>query len=188
MPVSPAGHRQVQIALVPALVDGLELLDRRVVVAVLQIADLNLVDAFEFVGVQAEFATDLARRSARPARATECATIADAVRPVAGEGAGLFAAEVGQLRPGGRVSSRRSTLPCDWPCRTSTSRAAHGLPSRSCVNQRDASSSCGGAAPAADPVGHEPRYRTSAQRRCSALSASATASSSMCPTQSRKKM
>jgi len=53
-------------------------------------------------------------------------------------------------------------------------------------SQRDASSAAGGTTPAAEPVGQEPRYRTSTQRRCNALSASATASSSMWPTQSAK--
>ena len=51
----------------PLLVDRLELGDRLVVVAVLEVAHLNLVDALEFVGVHAEFAGDLARRSGRPA-------------------------------------------------------------------------------------------------------------------------
>jgi hypothetical protein len=53
------------------------------------------------------------------------------------------------------------------------------------ANQFDASTSFGGISAAADPVGHEPKYRTSTQRRCNAMRASATGASSMCPTQSR---
>ena len=44
----PAGHRGRQVPLVPALVDRVELGDRIVVVAVLQVPGLHLVNAFDF--------------------------------------------------------------------------------------------------------------------------------------------
>ncbi len=89
--------------------------------------------------------------------ATECAIIAGGMRQVTGEGAGLVASEVGQRR-----SRRPGVEPSvDVAVRLSVSDqyqpATHGLPSRSCVSQRDASSSRGGAAPVAEPVGHEPK-------------------------------
>src|SRR6185295_9131563 len=159
---------------------------RLLVVAVLELTDLNLVDALEFAGVQAELPADLRCGLRRPHR-HRVSDHRRRVRQVASAGAGLVTAEVGQRRP--RRPGVEATV--DVAARLSVSDqyqpASHGLPSRSLVNQRDASSSRGGAAPAADPVGHEPRNLTPAQRRCSALSASATASSSMCPTQSRKK-
>ena len=49
----------------PARVDRFELRDRLVVVAVLQLADLDFVDAFEFVGRQAERSRDLTCRFGR---------------------------------------------------------------------------------------------------------------------------
>ena len=51
----------------PALVDGVELRDGVVVVAVLQIADLNLVDAVDFACGHAQFGADLGRRLRGPA-------------------------------------------------------------------------------------------------------------------------
>ena len=78
-------------------------------------------------------------------------------------------------RPAGGCRAGASTLPCDWPWRTSTSRPLIGPPLSQSGQPAVASSRCRWYRTAAEPVGHEPRYRTSAQRRCSALSASATA-------------
>ena len=47
MPVLSAGHRDIEIALMPALVDGVELRDRLIVGAVLQIARLDFVNAVD---------------------------------------------------------------------------------------------------------------------------------------------
>ena len=169
------------------LVDRLELGDRLIVVAVLEIAHLNLVDPLEFVELHAEFTADLRGGLCGPQRHR----MRNHRRPmslVPGKRTGLFTSEIGELGTGRAGVDATFDVAVRLPVPDEHQPPAHSFPFRSCVSHRDASSSGGGAAPAADPVGHEPRYRTSAQRRCSALSASATASSSMCPTQSRKKM
>ena len=135
---------------------ALNSLDRGVVVAILQVTDLDLVDALELVGVQAELVGDLGGGLDGPS-ATECATIAGGCAQSAGERAGLIAAEVGQ-RGAGRPGVQP---PLDVAVRLSVpdqhQPTTHGCPSRSRVSQRAASSDGGGTAPTADPVGHDPR-------------------------------
>ena len=113
--------------------------------------------------------------------ATECATIAGlwagrARRREPGRGRGRSASA-----PGGRVSSRRSTLLCDCPCRTNTSRPLTVSPPA--VSSASGTPRRAAAAPHRRPI-PSAMNRDSARLhnvRCSALSASATASSSMWP-------
>ena len=112
----------------PPLVDAFERGDRVVVVAVLELADLDLVDALEFVGVQAELAADLLGGLGGPHR-HRVSDHPGRVRQVTGEGAGLLAAEVGQRRS--RRPGVQATL--DVAVRLSVPHQhqppAHGLPS-----------------------------------------------------------
>ena len=131
------------MALVPTFVDGVELLDRRVVMTVLEPTHLNFVDPLQFVGVHTEFVGDLARGLRRP----YCHRMRDEaglVRESACERAGLVSTEVGQRRAG--WSGVEPTL--DVAVRLSVpdqhQPSTHAFPSRRWVRP-------------ADPVGHEPR-------------------------------
>ena len=66
------------------------------VVTVLEITDLNLVDAIELVALETEPFADLLRRLCRP----QCNRVRqhrDVMRPVSGECARLFTAQIGEL-------------------------------------------------------------------------------------------
>ncbi len=95
----PVGQRQIDVTLVPALVDGVELLDRRIVVPVLELTHLDLVDAVDFISAHPEFVGDLACGLRSP----HCHRVRDEaglVRESAGKAAGLIPAEIGQSRAG----------------------------------------------------------------------------------------
>ena len=152
-PVSPPGIGDVEVALVPALVDGVELLDGRVVVAVLQRRRPAPRGCRRTRGRPDRLARRSPRPSARARSATECATIAGGCASSRGELPGLLATRGRSARaPGGRVSSRRSTLPQRLAVPDQYQPPAHvvapltGLPAQR-ASQRDASSSCGGSAP-----------------------------------------
>src|SRR3954469_8792392 len=112
----------------PSLVDGGELLDGRVVVTVLQLADLNLVDAVELVRVQVQLAADLGGRL-RGTKRDRMRDNPDVVAPVLRERARLFPAPIGEL-PSGRAGIEPAVDVADRLAVTNPHQsAAHRLPS-----------------------------------------------------------
>ena len=123
------GQRHVELAAVPPLVDGVELGDGVVVVAVFQLPDLRLVDASDLVSEHVEFSADNGRRLRRPQghRVREQSPAAPDPGRTPGPDRGPTAVSAA---PGGRVSNLRSTLASDWPCRSSTRRPLTALTPR----------------------------------------------------------
>jgi hypothetical protein len=86
----------------PPLVGGVELLDGGFVVAVLEVADLDFVDAFQAQRRQGEHLADGGARLRGPLR-DGVRDHADVMRPLVTERACLLVTEVGQCSTG-------------WPC------------------------------------------------------------------------
>ena len=147
----------IEVAIVPTLVDRVELGDGVVVVAVLQFAGLHLVDALRLGGGQPHFGGDLGGGLRGPAshRVHQQARPAG---PAPGEFAGLLAAQVGQVGAGWAGVDAAFDVAVGLAVADQDEPATHGgVPLRSRANQRSASSGSGGTAPVNDPVGQDPR-------------------------------
>ena len=83
------------MAFVPALVGGVELLDRGLVVAVLELTDLYLVDALEAVRGQPQPLSDVGG-GLGGAQRIRVGHHPDRMTPVRGEVDGLLVAEIGE--------------------------------------------------------------------------------------------
>ncbi|BBC68923.1 hypothetical protein MMRN_58190 [Mycobacterium marinum] len=107
-----ARQRDIQLAAMPPLVDGVEFRDGLVITAVFQLADLYLVNADHLVGRDGQFGGDHLGRLRRPS-SDRVHQHGGTNQTAAREGLCLLPARRVNSAPGGSVSKRRSTLLTD---------------------------------------------------------------------------